>query len=95
MVTDTRDIVEHSMPEFIKELVNLTLDGWVVSETCPGDVLSYGNTFTVSMYRNDETVEKFRSLSEGVGAKPKLTRAEILQRARDAKKARLDVSTVK
>lgn len=92
---DTRDIVEHSMPEFVKELVSLTLDGWVVSPTCPGDVLSYGNTFTVSMYRDEETVEKFKSLSESVGGRPKLTRAEILQKARDAKKAKLDVNTVK
>lgn len=90
-----RDIVENTMPAFIKELVSLTLDGWAVSPTCPGDVNSFGNSFTVSMYRDVDTVEKLKSAAAGVNEFPKPTRAEILQKARDAKKAKLDVSTVK
>ncbi len=95
MEREERDIVEHSVEEFVKEVVAMTLDGWTVSPTCAGDVLQYNNTYTVSMFRSAETVEKFRSLSAGVGEKPKLTRAEILANARAAKRAKLDVSTVK
>jgi hypothetical protein len=95
MSIETRDIVEHSISELVKEVAALTLDGWAISPTCPGDVLPWGNSYTVTMMRSQETVEKFRSLSVNVGDKPKLTRAEILQKARDAKKVKLDISTIR
>lgn len=88
-----RDIVELSMESFCKEIVDMTLDGWAISPTNPGDAMPMCNTFTVSMYRDADTVERFRASSSGVGEKPKLTRAEILEKARQAKKDKLSVST--
>ena len=95
MATDFRDVVEHSVEAFVKEVVALTLDGWAVSPTCPGDSVGFGNTYTVSMFRDANTVEAFRQASVGIDEKPKLTRAEILEKARAAKAAKLDIGNIK
>lgn len=89
-----REVVEFSMEAFVNEIVVLTLDGWKpVGSTA--DVLPSGNSFMVTMIRNDDTVAKLKSAALNAQSTPKPTRAEILQKARDAKKAKLDVSTVK
>jgi hypothetical protein len=98
MSTQLRDVVEHSVEALIAEVVALTLDGWAVSKTCPGDVVGY-QTFTVSMFRDSDTVDNFRQKSLGIAEKPKLTRAEILANARAAKAknkapAKLDIGTI-
>lgn len=97
--TQRKDIVAHTMEVFVEELVDAIQDGWAISPTCPGDaLLGYGTTFTVSLYRDDNTVEKFRKLSANVEEKPKMTRAESLAKARETKaalKATLDVNNVK
>jgi hypothetical protein len=94
MTDDTQhyDIVEHTLEAYTKELTSRILDGWIVSNTCPGEVLGfYGSTFTVSLYRNASTVDWLRSKIGNVAEQPKPTRAEILQKARDAKAARKTV----
>ncbi len=98
-MTDFRDVVEHSVEAFVAEVVALTLDGWAVSPTCPGDVVGWGNTYTVSMYRDEDTVDEFRSKSVNIEEKPKLTRQEIAAKAREAlavkrAAAKLDLNTV-
>lgn len=98
-LVSNRDVVEHSVEAFVAEIVALTLDGWAVSSTCPGDAVGYGNTYTVSMYRDEDTVEEFRSKSVNIGEKPRLTRAEITAKAREAlavkrAAAKLDLDTV-
>lgn len=90
----TRDVVERTVEAFVAEVVALTLDGWVVSKASPGEVIGYG-TYTVSMFRDDNTVESLRQKAAGITEKPKETRAEILARARAARgKPKLDVATV-
>lgn len=83
-----KDVVEHSMEAFVAELVTLVRDGWVVSPTNPGDaLLNYGSTFTVSLYRDESTVEAFKKLAGNVADKPKMSRAETLEVAREARAA--------
>lgn len=91
------DVVEHTIQTFTAEVVARTLDGWAVSQTNPGDAVGFGQTYTVSMYRDESTVEAARKALAGMGEKPKKSRAEILADARAAKsaKARLDTDTVR
>ncbi len=78
------DVVECSIEAFVEEVFSRMKDGWVpVKES--GDCLPYVNTYTVSMYRNENTVKALKSLGEAVTLAPKATRAEILQKAREAK----------
>lgn len=79
---DQRDVVEHSVEAFVAEVVALTLDGWAVSETCPGDAVGFGQCYTVSMFRDVNTVESFRLRAVNIEEKPKRTRAEQLAEAR-------------
>lgn len=93
-----KDVVQHTIEEFTKEVFDLVRDGWVISPTNPGDaLLSYGTTYTVSMYRDASTVDAFKKLMGGVSDRPKMTRAETLEVARAARKgkvASLDTSSV-
>lgn len=103
MTTDDKtlryDIVERNPETFVAELVARVMDGWAVSPTNPGDVLLSG-TMTVSLYRDDDTVQAAKSKLSNVSEKPKMSRAETLAVAREAKAAKgvapakLDVETV-
>lgn len=89
METLHHDIVEQSLETFSKELAARIKDGWAISKTNPGDVVGlYGGTFTISLYRNAVTVEELRDKVNNVADAPRLTRAEILERARKAKAAK-------
>ena len=79
------DVVEHSIESFTAEVVRLTKDGWEVSRSNPGDAVGFGQTYTVSMYRDKDTILAFKQLAGDVVEKPKLTRSEILANARAAK----------
>jgi hypothetical protein len=80
------DIVEHSIINFVRELELKILDGWQVSKTNPGDIIGMWNgTFTVSLYRNDASIERLKARAEGVQVRPKLDRAATLAKARAAK----------
>lgn len=96
---DTRhhDVVEHTIEALVAEIAARTLDGWAVSPTNPGDSVGLGQTYTVSLYRNADTLAAARSKLEGMEVAPKKSRAEILADARAAKaqKARLDTDTVR
>lgn len=84
--TQKLDIVEHNFAAFAKELELKVLDGWAISKSNPGDVVGmYGGTFTVSLYRNADTIQRFHDAAEGVQAVPKLSRGEALAKARQAK----------
>lgn len=91
----SRDVVEYSLETFVAEVVALTKDGWVAVE---GSANSnpFGNGFTVSMTRNDKTVRDFKEYVEAVASVPKLTREEILVKARAAKaaNAKIDVTAI-
>jgi hypothetical protein len=99
MATEHHDIVEHSIEAFSAELVKFTLDGWAISPTNPGDSVGFGQTYTVSLYRDEATVEAFRIKADNFEPKVKMTRAESLAKAREAKAAgksaaKLDVNSV-
>ncbi len=89
IVEQGRDVVELSVEALLTEVVSLTLDGWALSKTSPGDMIGFGNSFYVSMYRNEDTVDALRKAGGACGDKPKMTRAETLQVARAAKAAKL------
>lgn len=90
----TRDVVEHTVEALVAEVAALTLDGWAVSKTNPGDCIGY-RVYTVTMFRDSNTVEALRQKSAGVDEKPKMTRAEILAKARAARgQPKLDLTTV-
>lgn len=92
------DVVEHSIESFTKEVVRLTLDGFAISATNPGDSIGFGNCYTVSMFRDESTVARLKQLADGILSRPKMTRSEVLAKAREAKdakaQARLDVGSV-
>lgn len=90
-----RDVVEHSIEAFTKEVVLLVKDGWAISPTNPGDAVGFGNTYTVSMYRDDTTVQSLKDVVSSMSTEPKMTRAESLQKARDSRKGgKLDVTKI-
>jgi len=84
--TDYFDIAASTLAEFAQELDSRLLDGWAISKTNPGEVVGmWGGMFTVSLYRNESTITRLRNKVSGMQEKPKLTRAEILANARQAK----------
>lgn len=100
MQTDYFDITESNIAVFAKELEARLFDGWAISKTNPGDVVGlYGGTYTISLYRNDETVARLRNRVAGMQEKPKLDRATILANARAAKAAKsstkVDITTIR
>lgn len=81
------DVVEHTIVAFIAEVARRSLDGWAISPTCPGDVIGYGfSTYTVSMYRSEETLMKLRYAAETLCV-PKLNANDRMAKARAAKAA--------
>lgn len=91
-----RDVSETNFVAFLAEIADLTLDGWAIDKSNPGDVSPFGLHYCATMYRDANTLEKLRQAAVGIDEKPKLTRAEILEQARAAKaaKAKLDVNTI-
>lgn len=83
------DVVEYSIEAFTEEVVSRVKDGWVPVKGS-GDAIPFTNTFTVSMYRNAATVKALKATVDAMTEAPKPTRAEILQKARDAKAAKTD-----
>jgi hypothetical protein len=82
------DIVETSLVAYTKELAARMLDGWAISKTNPGEVIGlYGGTFTVSLYRDADTVANFKERAEAAAEAAKPDRAAILAKARAAKAA--------
>lgn len=91
--TQRLDIVEHSAEAFVAEVVAKTLDGWAVSATNPGDAVGFGGTLTVSMYRNSETLQTIRAKMANIQEKPKMSPAESLAKAREARNNKTAVAT--
>lgn len=82
----TRDVVASNMVAFVEELESLISDGWEVVEGT-ADAGHMGGFFTVSLYRDDKTVRNFKERVADIASAPKLSRAEILQKAREARAA--------
>lgn len=89
-----RDVVEFSIEAFVKEVIAMTLDGWAVCATNPGDAIGYGRCYTVSMYRDEDTLANLKTVSGNINEQPRLTRAEILQKARAARKPRFTTDEI-
>ena len=94
----TKDVVHICIEAFVEEIVDLVKDGWAVDSNNRGDVIGYGQSFVLTMYRDNATMQAFKDAAEGVKAAPKLSRAEILVKARAARKinqeATIDVANV-
>jgi hypothetical protein len=83
------DIVETSLEAYTKELAARMLDGWAISKTNPGEVIGlYGGTFTVSLYRDGDSVANLKERAGAAAEVAKPTRAEILAKAREARAAK-------
>ena len=89
----TKDVVASNLNAFVEELVSLTKDGWIVVDDS-AEVGFYGSFYTVSLTRDDKSVQEFKDYVSSVASAPKLTRAEILQRAREAKRNKLDFGVI-
>lgn len=77
-----RDVVSHNVELFIAELVDLIYEGWTISPSNPGTTVGvYSSSMAVTLQRHKDD-------------KPKLSRAEILANAREAKKAKTNVATL-
>ncbi len=94
MVADKRDVCSVSIELFIAEVADLVLDGWAIDSNHRGDAMLYGGGYVVGMVRDENTIEAFRQASVGVDAKPKLTRSEILVKARAARMANVHAKLV-
>lgn len=99
MDKQTRDVVQYHLQGLIAEVVALTLDGWAVDKDFPGEAVGH-NGYTVTMFRDANTVEALRVRGATIAEKPKETRAEILARARAARaakaiSAKLDTTTIR
>lgn len=93
-MTETRDVVEATTEGLLKEVVALTMDGWAISSTNPGEALPYGAGFSVTMERDGDTVEAFKEKAEAVQGKAKLTVQERMAKARASKAAKIDLSNI-
>lgn len=79
---DYKDITSHNMSLFLAELQDAIFEGFTISPTNPGDAMGfYGAYYTVTMQRHKDD-------------KPKLSRAEILANAREAKKAKTNNAAI-
>lgn len=86
-VVEYQDVVAYNVQALLEEVVSLVYEGWQISPTNPGESIGmFGMTLTCTMMRHKDD-------------KPKLSRAEILAAAREAKKAKgsnatLDTETI-
>ena len=94
----SRDIISYSVSTLISEVVSLTLDGWCVDQDNPGEMIGLHGNYLVRMYRDDNTVSKFKAFAISSAERPKLTRGETLAKARESKEAKrvakLDTTTI-
>jgi hypothetical protein len=80
------DIVETNLAAYTKELAQKLADGWAINKTCPGEVIGlYGGTFTVSLYRDADTVRKAKETAAAIADIARPDRATILAKARAAR----------
>lgn len=92
---EVRDIVAGTVEGLLTQVVELVMDGWVISQSNPGEALMFSGGFVVTMERSKETVLAFSAKAETVGAAAKLTVQERMAKARAAiGKGKLDVNTV-
>lgn len=89
MTIQKHDIVETSFATLLKELAARLLDGWAICPSNPGDVIGpWGAFYTVSLYRDHNTVAKLKERAGSVAEAPKPDRGAILAAARAAKAAK-------
>jgi hypothetical protein len=67
------------------ELFEHAQDGWDINDAIPPDMAFNGMMYLVGLKRNQETLSAFKRAAENVKEEPKLTRAEILEKARAAR----------
>lgn len=79
------DVVEPYGESFAMEVQDKVLDGWSIVEGTYHSQL--GLVQSITMKRDEKTVEAFRQASVGIKEKPKLTRAESLELARSVRSA--------
>lgn len=95
---DNRRVVTGNLEVLLAEVQDLLLDGWVISDDERGELSVFGNSGQVTMVRNEASVAQFKARAEAILARPKLTPAERMAKAREArgkdKTAALDVNTV-
>lgn len=82
----------------LAELQALLLDGWTISDDDRGEANVWGNGFNVAVVRDDASVQHFKDRADAILARPKMTPAERMAKARDARgssqKPKLDVGTL-
>ena len=89
-----KDVCNHSIELFLEEVITLSKDGWEIDLNARGEHLIFGG-YVCSMYRNDVTVEAMRQRCGDIQEAPKMTRAEILEKARAARgKPKLDLEII-
>jgi hypothetical protein len=86
------DIVESHMETFLNEIADRILDGWEINPAGPGESSPFANVFTVSLMRNEDSVANLKKLANSCNpTKLRQTRAEILENARAAKRAKIEM----
>lgn len=82
-----KDITEPNIVTFLKELELHIMDGWAISKSNPGDVVGlWGGTFTVTLERSNDTVQRLRTNVASVQDQtPKQSKADSLAKARAAR----------
>lgn len=97
-INDRRVLTAGTLEALLAEVQDLVLDGWVISDDERGELSVFGSNCQVTMCRNDATVQAFKDKATSIQGRPKLTPAERMAKARDARganqKPKLDVGTV-
>lgn len=97
-MSDRRVLTTGTLEALLAEVEALILDGWTISDDERGETNVFGNGCHVTMVRNDASVQHFKDRAEAILGRPKMTPAERMAKARDARgasqKPKLDVGTV-
>lgn len=93
-MSERRTLGHPTLEALLREVVDMTLDGWAISADEPGEANPFGS-FTVSMVRSDASVNAFKERAEAVKARPKMTPQERMAHARSQRgKGRVDLTEV-
>jgi hypothetical protein len=80
-MSEAKSLVDHNYTGIIRQFQEHVQQGWEIDPQSPPDI--WGIAYQVHIVRNDKTLAAMAARLPG--AEPKLTRAETLQIAREAK----------
>lgn len=84
-MSEQRVVTGSNFGHVLNEVIALSNDGWVLSQEVPPEETFFNAGYVVTMERTEASVAALKARADGIQAAPKLTRAEILAKAREAR----------